>query len=118
METLIWTLNMVSAFIVIILVLFQQGKGADMGAAFGGGASGSLFGAVGNATFMSRATAVLATIFFVTSLSLAYISGHKDKSSDLMAASKPVAAKSVRVTPTKVPAAKNADAKKVKDIPN
>jgi len=121
METLIWILNMISAFSVIVLVLLQQGKGADMGAAFGGGASGSLFGSVGSATFLSRATAVLATVFFVTSLSLAYLSGHKAKTSDLMAASnKPVAEKPVRAAPAKAPAvaAKNADAKKVKDIPN
>jgi len=120
METFIWILNMISAFSVIVLVLLQQGKGADMGAAFGGGASGSLFGSVGSATFLSRATAVLATVFFVTSLSLAYLSGHKTKTSDLMAASKPVAEKPVRTAPAKAPAAavKNTDTKKVKDIPN
>ena len=63
------------------LVLVQHGKGADMGAAFGSGASGSLFGATGSANFLSRATAVLATIFFVTSLSLAYIASNKPKTS-------------------------------------
>jgi preprotein translocase subunit SecG len=62
---------------VIGLVLLQHGKGADMGAAFGGGASGSLFGATGSANFLSRTTAVLATLFFITSLSLAYIASHK-----------------------------------------
>lgn len=64
---------------VIGLVLVQHGKGADMGAAFGSGASGSLFGATGSANFLSRTTAVLAAVFFVTSLSLAYLGSHKQK---------------------------------------
>ncbi len=58
---------------VIGLVLIQHGKGADMGAAFGSGASGSLFGASGSANFLSRTTAILATLFFVTSLGLSYL---------------------------------------------
>jgi preprotein translocase subunit SecG len=62
---------------IIGLVLLQHGKGADMGAAFGGGVSGSLFGASGSANFLSRATALLAVIFFATSLSLTYISSQK-----------------------------------------
>ena len=66
--------NIVSALGVIGLVLMQHGKGADMGAAFGSGASGSLFGATGSANFLSRSTAVLATIFFVTALLLAKLS--------------------------------------------
>lgn len=60
---------------IIGLVLMQQGKGADAGAAFGSGASGTLFGAQGSASFLSRTTAILATLFFVTSLSLAMLSG-------------------------------------------
>lgn len=62
---------------VIGLVLVQHGKGADMGAAFGSGASGSLFGSSGSANFLSRTTAVLATVFFVTSLSLSYLASNK-----------------------------------------
>ncbi|MDR2881618.1 MAG: preprotein translocase subunit SecG [Azoarcus sp.] len=58
---------------MIGLILMQHGKGADMGAAFGSGASGSLFGASGSANFLSRATAVLATVFFITTLGLAYV---------------------------------------------
>ena len=61
-----------SAIAVIVLVLLQHGKGADMGAAFGGGASGSLFGATGSANFLSRSTAVAATIFFIATLGLAF----------------------------------------------
>jgi preprotein translocase subunit SecG len=61
------------ALAIIGLVLLQHGKGADMGSGFGGGASSSLFGATGSANFLSRTTAVLATIFFVLSLGLAYV---------------------------------------------
>ena len=71
--------HMLAAGGIILLVLLQHGKGADMGAAFGSGASGSLFGATGSANFLSRATAVLATVFFVTSLALAYIASSKPK---------------------------------------
>lgn len=73
--TITLTVHIVVGLSVIGLVLVQHGKGADMGAAFGGGASGSLFGATGSANFLSRATAVLATIFFLTSLGLAYMAG-------------------------------------------
>ena len=66
---------------VIGLVLVQHGKGADMGAAFGSGASGSLFGSTGSANFLSRSTAILAAVFFITSLSLAYIASNKPKTS-------------------------------------
>lgn len=65
------------ALAIIGLVLLQHGKGADMGSGFGGGASGSLFGATGSANFLSRTTAVLATIFFVLSLALAYVATKK-----------------------------------------
>ena len=71
--TLIHVLQMLSALTMIGLVLIQHGKGADMGAAFGSGASGSLFGASGSANFLSRVTAVLATLFFLTSLGLSYM---------------------------------------------
>ena len=72
METLVWTLHLLVAVAVIALVLLQHGKGADMGAAFGSGSAGSLFGATGSANFLSRSTAVLATLFFLSSLGLAY----------------------------------------------
>jgi len=65
------------ALAIIGLVLLQHGKGADMGSGFGGGASGSLFGATGSANFLSRTTAVLATIFFLLSLALAYVATKK-----------------------------------------
>ncbi len=69
---LILAVQMISAVVMIGLILIQHGKGADMGAAFGSGGSGSLFGASGSANFLSRTTAVLATVFFVATLSLAY----------------------------------------------
>ena len=70
--TILLAVQMISAIAMVGLILVQHGKGADMGAAFGSGGSGSLFGASGSANFLSRTTAVLATIFFVTTLALAY----------------------------------------------
>jgi len=76
--TLVLAVQLLSALTMIGLVLVQHGKGADMGASFGGGASsGSLFGATGSANFLSRTTAVLATVFFVCTLALAYISSQR-----------------------------------------
>ena len=78
-----WLLNVVvmiqilAALVMIGLVLVQHGKGADMGASFGSGASGSLFGATGSANFLSRSTAVCAAVFFVCTLSLAYLSNER-----------------------------------------
>jgi preprotein translocase subunit SecG len=69
--------HVVVALAIIGLVLLQHGKGADMGSGFGGGASSSLFGATGSANFLSRTTAVLATIFFILSLTLAYVATKK-----------------------------------------
>ena len=71
---------------IIGLILMQQGKGADAGAAFGTGSAGSVFGAQGAASFLSRATAIMATLFFLTSLGLAMINGNKGKAFDLMSA--------------------------------
>ncbi len=71
--TLILAVQMLSALVMIGLVLIQHGKGADMGASFGSGASGSLFGASGSANFLSRSTAACATVFFVCTLALAYL---------------------------------------------
>ncbi len=73
--TILFAVQIISALVMIGLILVQHGKGADMGAAFGSGSSGSLFGASGSANFLSRMTGVLATIFFVCTLGLAYTSG-------------------------------------------
>ena len=69
---------------VIGLILIQHGKGADAGAAFGSGSSGTVFGAQGSASFLSRTTAILAAVFFSTSLALAVLSGKADNDADLM----------------------------------
>ena len=69
---LVVALQIIAALVMIGLVLIQHGKGADMGASFGSGASGSLFGATGSANFLSRSTAVCAAVFFVCTLALAY----------------------------------------------
>jgi len=78
-SSIVLIVHVLAALGIIGLVLVQHGKGADMGAAFGSGASGSLFGATGSANFLSRTTAVLAFVFFVTSLSLAYLASSKPK---------------------------------------
>ena len=69
---LVLGVQLLTALVMIGLVLVQHGKGADMGASFGGGASGSLFGATGSANFLSRSTAVCAAVFFACTLALAY----------------------------------------------
>jgi len=70
--------QIISALVMIGLVLIQHGKGADMGASFGSGASGSLFGATGSANFLSRSTAVCATVFFVCTLALAFFAHERN----------------------------------------
>ena len=82
----IWTniligVHVVIALAIIALVLLQHGKGADMGSGFGGGASTSLFGATGSANFLSRATAALATVFFLLSLGLAWVATNAPRDS-------------------------------------
>jgi preprotein translocase subunit SecG len=72
--SLLVVVQVICAATIIILVLLQHGKGADMGAAFGSGASGSLFGASGSANFLSRSTGIAAAVFFVATIGLAYFS--------------------------------------------
>ncbi|KDB10091.1 preprotein translocase, SecG subunit [Burkholderia sp. lig30] len=81
LKTLIIVVQVLSALGVIGLVLLQHGKGADMGAAFGSGASGSLFGATGSANFLSRTTGILATLFFIATLALTYLGSYKSQPS-------------------------------------
>src|SRR5438445_12983712 len=76
-ESVLLAVHVIVAASLIGFVLLQHGKGADMGASFGSGSSGSLFGASGSANFLSRSTAVLATVFFVSSLVLTYVYAHK-----------------------------------------
>ncbi len=77
--TIVLVVHVAAALGIIGLVLLQHGKGADMGAAFGSGSSGSLFGATGSANFLSRSTAALAVVFFLTSLGLAHLATVKPK---------------------------------------
>ena len=97
---------------IIGLVLLQHGKGADMGAAFGSGASGSLFGATGSANFLSRVTAVLAAVFFLTSLGLSYVATSRPAVSGSVMDSAP--AQAVPAAPAQAPAVPDS---KSKDIP-
>ena len=78
---LLVAVQILSALVMIGLVLIQHGKGADMGASFGSGASGSLFGATGSANFLSRSTAVCAAVFFICTLTLAYTSNDRSGAS-------------------------------------
>lgn len=80
-QSVVVVIHIIVALVIIGLVLLQHGKGADMGASFGGGSAGSLFGATGSANFLSRTTAIVATVFFLTSLGMAYIATHKPTAS-------------------------------------
>ena len=123
MENLITIIHILAAAGVIGLVLLQHGKGADMGAAFGSGASGSLFGVSGSSNFMSKATAICVAVFFATSLTLAYMASHRAgndsvvkaavKSQEIKVDTKPVETKSTETTPSSAPVGNAA-----KDIPH
>ncbi len=84
LKTLLLVVNVLSAAAIVGLVLLQHGKGADMGAAFGSGASGSLFGASGSANFLSRSTAAAAAVFFVTCLGLSMVAGRSSIGGSVM----------------------------------
>ena len=86
METLVLVVHVMAGLAIVGLVLLQHGKGADVGAAFGSGSAGSVFGSSGSANFLSRATAIAAVVFFLTSLGLTYISGSKTEHKGVMAA--------------------------------
>ena len=123
METLLLVVHVIAALAIIGLVLLQHGKGADMGAAFGGGASGSVFGATGSANFLSRATAIIATVFFLTSMGLTWFYAHKREAKGVMATQPAVVPAPVTLpgpatipVPTPDSPAAGADSK-TKDIP-
>ncbi len=83
-KTVLVVLQIIAAIGVIALVLIQQGKGADMGAAFGGGSSGGLFGAAGSANFLSRLTAVFATVFFLTTIGITLMGSSKSQNAGVL----------------------------------
>ena len=110
--TLVLSLQLLSALAMTGLVLIQHGKGADMGASFGGGSSGSLFGATGSANFLSRSTAACATVFFLSTLTLAFMSnsvgsGNAGAGRSVLdrAAPAPASAPANGVSPSGLPAA-------------
>lgn len=113
METLVWVVHVVTAVILVVLVLMQHGKGADMGAAFGTGSAGSLFGSSGSANFLSRSTAVAATIFFITSLTLTYLYSHTAAQQGVM---DKVNSDTIKVVPA-APAVDHANDSKSQEIP-
>ncbi|MBC7781309.1 MAG: preprotein translocase subunit SecG [Proteobacteria bacterium] len=84
LQNLIMVFHVLAAGAIVVFVLLQHGKGADMGAAFGSGSAGSLFGSSGSANFLSRMTAIVATVFFCTSLVLTYIAAQRGPSRGLM----------------------------------
>ena len=118
METLVLVIHVLVALAIVGLVLLQHGKGADVGAAFGSGASGSLFGASGSANFLSRATAILAAVFFLTSLGLTYFSGKKTEHKGLMGTPPAPAQQTLpEQIPTTAPAGQSAPAQPAAPAP-
>ena len=113
METIVWVAHVLTAVVLVGLVLMQHGKGADMGAAFGTGSAGSVFGSSGSANFLSRSTAVAATVFFITSLSLTYLYSHPTQQPGVMDKIDPAATQSAPV----VPALNPVDDSKSQQIP-
>ena len=113
METLVWVVHVIAAVVLVGLVLMQHGKGADMGAAFGTGSAGSLFGSSGSANFLSRSTAVVATLFFITSLSLTYLYSHPAQQQGVMDKVDPAATQPAPAAPVANPA----DVSKSTEIP-
>ncbi len=109
METIVWIVHLIAAFSVIGLVLLQHGKGADMGAAFGSGTSGSLFGVSGASNLLSRTTAIMIAVFFTTSLALTYFSGHRNEVSGVVQHSKVITSPSAAKTPALPAPAKSKD---------
>ena len=97
------------ALLIIVLVLLQRGKGADAGAAFGAGASGTVFGARGSGSFFSRVTAVCATAFFVTSLTLAYLSSQNSAAPSSLIDEVPVAEEEVQIPVSEMPSIEQDD---------
>ncbi|MFJ9453404.1 MULTISPECIES: preprotein translocase subunit SecG [unclassified Herbaspirillum] len=97
--TVIVVIQVLAALTIIGLVLLQHGKGADMGAAFGSGASGSLFGATGSSNFLSKSTGIAAAIFFAATLALAFVGNHHVSQSGGVMDNLPAPAAAIPATP-------------------
>lgn len=121
MYTILVIVQVLAAVALIGLILIQHGKGADAGAAFGSGASGTVFGSRGSANFLSRSTAWLATVFFIVSLALAYlVHGQRDVSDsvvDRAAAAAPAPAAPSEAAPAPQPAPAPVEEKKAPAVP-
>jgi preprotein translocase subunit SecG len=121
MYTILVIVQVLAAVALIGLILIQHGKGADAGAAFGSGASGTVFGSRGSANFLSRSTAWLATVFFIVSLALAYlVHGQRDVSDsvvDRAAAAAPAPAAPTEAVPAPQPAPAPVEEKKAPAVP-
>jgi preprotein translocase subunit SecG len=103
MSILLIIIHIIVSVALIMIVLLQTGKGADMGAAFGGGSSQTLFGSTGASTFLSKATTAAAIIFMVTSLGLAYLSSHRTGASVVTGSPAPIESQAVPGTATPAP---------------
>jgi preprotein translocase subunit SecG len=123
MELLILIIHVLLGIVICGLVLLQHGKGADMGAAFGSGSAGSLFGASGSANFLSRTTGILAAIFFVTSLGLTYLSSNRGETKGVIDRAKDIPAQkkdapvSLPAPSIPVPAAPAESGSKASEVP-
>jgi len=115
--TILLVIQIITSFTIIVLVLLQQGKGADMGSAFGSGSAGSLFGATGAANFLSRATKWAAVIFFLTTMALAYVanSGNQPDDTGIMDTFQP--GQTVPTVPGAVPVPGEASQSSVPGVP-
>ena len=113
MHTVLVVIQVLAAIALIGLVLLQHGKGADAGAAFGSGASGTVFGSRGSANFLSRATAACATVFFLASLSLAYVVQGRKAPQSVLDSVVPAATASPSAIPETAPATAEPEVPKV-----
>ena len=103
MSTFLVIIHTIVSIALILIILLQTGKGADMGAAFGGGSSQTLFGSTGSSTFLGKLTTVAAVVFMLTSLGLAYFSGHRTTDSIMMDKKTPIEQQAAPATPEKIP---------------
>lgn len=117
MQQILLGFQVLLALSIIVLVLLQQGRGADAGASFGGGSSGSLFGSRGPASFLARTTGVLAAVFFANSIGLAYFATERVRTVSVLESVQPGSETLVPVPPGDVPMAPGANAPSTDDVP-
>jgi preprotein translocase subunit SecG len=103
MSTFLVIIHTIVSIALILIILLQTGKGADMGAAFGGGSSQTLFGSTGSSTFLGKLTTAAAVVFMLTSLGLAYLSGHRTTNSIMMDKKAPIEQQAAPAVPEKIP---------------